>query len=104
MSVRRKAGSASWIIRTDEKNPNIQLTPPLPNLHEFEIKTEREEVVLVPYGVTHLRLKLPKLQMWSLPACHPCRKSWARSRHLLQIVDEEAESENLKPKGKAREL
>ena len=33
-------------------------------------------------------------------ACHPCRESWARSRHLLQIVDEEAESENLKPKGK----
>jgi len=45
-------------LRTDIKDPNIKLTPPLPQIAEDSIKTDTEKISVVPYGATHLRLTI----------------------------------------------
>jgi DUF1680 family protein len=56
---------AGWELRVDPRNPDRRQTPPLPEIDEQMSKalatTPVEQVALVPYGATHLRLTiLPK--------------------------------------------
>lgn len=47
-----------WKIQTDEGDPKIQLTPPLPGRVDWNLKPKPEPIALVPYGSTHLRISV----------------------------------------------
>jgi uncharacterized protein len=57
----------SWGLRADPKHPELKLTPPLPEVDEQLAdrltNVEIEQIALVPYGATQLRLTIfPKVQ------------------------------------------
>ena len=47
-----------WELESDPKDANQKFTPPLPDANASSVAAERERVVLVPYGSTHLRVTI----------------------------------------------
>lgn len=47
-----------WTFYTSVEKPGVRFTPPLPVVAESKVSDVMEEMVLVPYGATHLRLTI----------------------------------------------
>ena len=47
-----------WDVEDSKKNPNQKFTPPLPVVTRDSAAAETEQIALVPYGATQLRLTI----------------------------------------------